>query len=54
MQLRRGRFCLRRFVTIAAMLDTHTIDGITTIRMAHGKASALDLELCNALTSAIA
>lgn len=35
------------------MLDIHTHDGVSHIRMAHGKASALDLELCAALTSAI-
>jgi enoyl-CoA hydratase len=35
------------------MLEIHTQDGITTIRMAHGKASALDLEFCNGLTQAI-
>ncbi|CAG0929745.1 Short-chain-enoyl-CoA hydratase [Planctomycetaceae bacterium] len=34
------------------MLEIQTLDGITTIRMAHGKASALDLELCAALTAA--
>lgn len=31
------------------MIDRHLADGILTLRLAHGKASALDLELCNAL-----
>src|SRR2546430_1900477 len=34
------------------MLEKYLDDGILTIRLAHGKASALDLELCNALASA--
>ncbi len=34
------------------MLERTLTDGILTLRLAHGKASALDLELCNALTSA--
>jgi len=34
------------------MLERDITDGILTIRMAHGKASALDLELCAALQSA--
>jgi len=34
------------------MLEKNLDDGILTIRLAHGKASALDLELCNALASA--
>jgi enoyl-CoA hydratase len=34
------------------MLERDLTDGILTIRMAHGKASALDLELCRALLSA--
>lgn len=34
------------------MLEGIVTDGILTIRMAHGKASALDLELCLALQSA--
>lgn len=31
------------------MIERTTADGILTLRLAHGKASALDLELCNAL-----
>jgi enoyl-CoA hydratase len=34
------------------MLERHLTDRILTIRMAHGKASALDLELCAALQQA--
>jgi enoyl-CoA hydratase/carnithine racemase len=34
------------------MLERDLNDGILTLRLAHGKASALDLELCAALTSA--
>ena len=34
------------------MLERDLTDGILTLRLAHGKASALDLELCTALTSA--
>jgi enoyl-CoA hydratase len=34
------------------MLERDLTDGILTIRMAHGKASALDLELCLAMQSA--
>src|SRR4051794_18439239 len=34
------------------MLEKSLDNGILTIRLAHGKASALDLELCNALASA--
>lgn len=34
------------------MLEREITDGILTIRLAHGKASALDLELCAALQSA--
>ncbi|MEA2326401.1 MAG: enoyl-CoA hydratase [Thermoanaerobaculia bacterium] len=34
------------------MLEKNLDNGILTIRLAHGKASALDLELCNALASA--
>jgi Enoyl-CoA hydratase/carnithine racemase len=36
------------------MLERDLTDGILTLRLAHGKASALDLELCTALTSAFA
>ena len=36
-----------------AMLEKNLDDGILTIRLAHGKASALDLELCNALRERI-
>src|SRR5712691_8114565 len=31
------------------MIERSLADGIVTVRLAHGKASALDLELCNAL-----
>src|SRR5438067_2231044 len=31
------------------MIEGELADGILTLRLAHGKASALDLELCNAL-----
>src|SRR6266550_3179855 len=31
------------------MIEREIADGILTLRLAHGKASALDLELCNAL-----
>ena len=31
------------------MIERELVDGILTLRLAHGKASALDLELCNAL-----
>ena len=34
------------------MLHTETTDGLTTLRLAHGKASALDLEFLRALRSA--
>jgi len=34
------------------MLERDLTDGILTIRMAHGKASALDLELCQAMLQA--
>lgn len=34
------------------MLEKNLADGVLTIRMAHGKASALDLDLCNALQRA--
>lgn len=34
------------------MLEKSLDNGILTIRLAHGKASALDLELCNAIASA--
>src|SRR5216684_3183560 len=34
------------------MLERNLIDGILTLRLSHGKASALDLELCTALTKA--
>ena len=34
------------------MLDITDRDGVRTLRMAHGKASALDLQFCEALTSA--
>lgn len=36
------------------MIERTTNDGITTLRLAHGKASALDLELVDALARAIA
>jgi enoyl-CoA hydratase len=32
------------------MIERQTNDGIVTLRMAHGKANALDVELCEALT----
>lgn len=35
------------------MLEVQSRDGVTELRMAHGKASALDLELCEALTRAV-
>src|SRR5207244_5133647 len=35
--------------TRTSMLESDNDDGILTLRMAHGKASALDLELCGAL-----
>lgn len=35
------------------MLELRSQDDVTEIRMAHGKASALDLELCDALTRAV-
>jgi enoyl-CoA hydratase len=38
---------------ILPMLERDLNDGILTIRMAHGKASALDLELCLAMLGAI-
>src|SRR5205814_5209836 len=31
------------------MIERELVNGILTLRLAHGKASALDLELCNAL-----
>lgn len=34
------------------MLDIHDDNGVRTIRMAHGKASALDIEFCEALSAA--
>jgi enoyl-CoA hydratase len=34
------------------MLEQHLTDRVLTIRMAHGKANALDLELCQAMLSA--
>ena len=36
------------------MIEVTTHEGIVTIRLAHGKASALDLELCDALALAFA
>ena|SRR5438128_2143376 len=33
------------------MIEREIADGIVTLRLAHGKVSALDLELCNALQS---
>lgn len=36
------------------MLEKTLTDGILTLRLAHGKASALDLELCTALADAFA
>lgn len=35
------------------MIDVSTADGIRTLRLSHGKASAFDLELCQALERAI-
>ena len=35
------------------MIEGDVIDGILTLRLAHGKASALDLELCDALQAEI-
>lgn len=35
------------------MIETNLQDGILTLRLAHGKASALDLELCDALQHAL-
>ena len=32
------------------MIDLKTEDGIAVVTLAHGKASALDIELCEALT----
>jgi len=34
------------------MLEKNLADGVLTLRMAHGKASALDIDLCNALQGA--
>src|SRR5690348_4539859 len=31
------------------MIERETIDGITVLRLAHGKASAMDVELCEAI-----
>lgn len=31
------------------MIERQVVDGIATLRLAHGKVSALDLELCNAI-----
>lgn len=36
------------------MIDRQELDGIVTLRLGHGKANALDLELCRSLTSAFA
>lgn len=35
------------------MIEREERDGIVTLRMAHGKANALDLELCNAIIDAL-
>jgi enoyl-CoA hydratase len=35
------------------MIERSDNDGIATIRLAHGKASAMDLELCEAVTAAV-
>src|SRR5438128_2450454 len=33
------------------MIEKQTVDGIVTLRLAHGKASALDVELCDVIAS---
>ena len=35
------------------MIEHETNDGIVTLRLAHGKASALDVELCEAITRSL-
>lgn len=35
------------------LIERSEIDGVTVLRMAHGKANALDLELCAALTESL-
>jgi enoyl-CoA hydratase/carnithine racemase len=35
------------------MIERETNDGIVTLRLAHGKASALDVELCEAITRSL-
>jgi enoyl-CoA hydratase/carnithine racemase len=35
------------------MIERQTSDGIVTLRLAHGKASALDVELCEGITAAL-
>ena len=49
---RRQRSVCERNPYHSLMLDQDLTDGILTIRMAHGKVSALDLELCLAMQRA--
>src|SRR5205814_1823048 len=38
---------------LAPMIERETNDGIVTLRLAHGKASALDVELCGAIIESL-